>query len=174
MTGTINIIPLGAVMLFLYAAWSDFQCWRIPNGVVLALVAIYVLGAIARLATTPDIGATLLSLDGIGGEVAAGLLLFTLGVALWAFRVFGAGDAKLFLPIGLFVGWHGMLAFALFLLLGGVLTMLALKLRMPLALAHYAVIMRIEEIRASRKIPYGVIMVFAALITMVLRSRHAS
>lgn len=33
-------------------------------------------------------------------------------VALWAFRLFGAGDAKLFLPIGLFVGWHGMLPFS--------------------------------------------------------------
>jgi len=97
----------------------------------------------------------------------------SLGVALWAFRLFGAGDAKLFLPIGLFVGWHGMLPFAVFLLIGGILTMLALRLPMPLAFAHYAVIMRIEEIRTTRKIPYGVIMVFATLVTMALSHRSA-
>lgn len=164
-----NIIPLAAWLVFLYAAWSDFQRWRIPNGAVLALVAIYGLGAAARLLSTEDFGAELFSLDGVGGDVGAGLLFFALGVGLWAFRLFGAGDAKLFLPIGLFVGWHAMLPFAFFLLLGGVLTMLALRLPMPLAFAHYAVIMRIEEIRVTRKIPYGVIMVFAALVTMALR-----
>ncbi|MBV7520946.1 prepilin peptidase [Ensifer sp. ENS12] len=163
-----NIITLVAAILLLYSAWSDFQRWRIPNGAVLALVATYTLGAAAKLMTTQDIGAALFSLDGVGGDIGAGLLLFTLGVALWSFRLFGAGDAKLFLPIGLFVGWHGMLPFAVFLLIGGILTMLALRLPMPLAFAHYAVIMRIEEIRVSRKIPYGVIMVFAALVTMVL------
>lgn len=165
---TINITTLVAALLFLYAAWSDFQRWRIPNGVVLALVSVYALGAIIRLTTTQDIGAALFSLDGVGGDIGAGLLLFALGVVLWAFRLFGAGDAKLFLPIGLFVGWHGMLPFAVFLLIGGILTMLALRLPMPLAFAHYTVIMRIEEIRVSRKIPYGVIMVFATLVTMIL------
>ncbi|MCK3778959.1 prepilin peptidase [Ensifer sesbaniae] len=173
MMETINIITLVAALLLLYAAWSDFQRWRIPNGVVLALVAVYALAATARLATTQDIGAALFSLDGVGGHIGAGLLLFTLGVVLWAFRLFGAGDAKLFLPIGLFVGWYGMLPFALFLLLGGIVTMLALRLPIPLAFAHYAVAMRIEEIRASRKIPYGVIMVFATLITMALGHRQA-
>lgn len=168
MSEFINIIPLVAAALFLYSAWSDFQRWRIPNGAVLALAATYTLGAAAKLMTTQDIGAALFSLDGVGGDIGAGLLLFMLGVALWAFRLFGAGDAKLFLPIGLFVGWHGMLPFAVFLLIGGILTMLALRLPMPLAFAHYAVIMRIEEIRVTRKIPYGVIMVFATLVTMVL------
>ncbi|OMQ46675.1 prepilin peptidase [Ensifer sp. 1H6] len=173
MINVINIIPLAAVLVFLYAAWSDFQRWRIPNEVVLALVAIYVFGAAASLLTTQDIGATLFSLDGIGGAVAAGLLLLALGVVLWAFRLFGAGDAKLLLPIGLFVGWHGMLPFSLFLLLGGIVVMLALKLPVPLAFAHYAVIMRVQEIRTSRKIPYGVIMVFATLVTLALGYRHA-
>ncbi|WDZ80746.1 prepilin peptidase (plasmid) [Ensifer adhaerens] len=172
MSDAINIIPLVATLVFFYAAWSDFQRWRIPNGAILALITIYALGAIVRLTTTQDIGATLFSLDGIGGEVGAGLLLFTLGVALWAFRLFGAGDAKLFLPIGLFVGWHGMLPFAVFLLIGGILTMVALRLPVPLAFAHYAVAMRIEEIRTSRKIPYGVIMVFGTLVTMALRHRQ--
>lgn len=169
MTQTIHITTLIASTLFLYAAWSDFQRWRIPNGIVLALIAVYFMSAAIELLKAEDFGAGLFSLDGVGGDVGAGLLLFALGVALWAFGLFGAGDAKLFLPIGLFIGWHGMLPFSLFLLFAGIVVMLTLRLPMPLAIAHYSVAMRIEEIRASRKIPYGVIMVFATLVTMILK-----
>ncbi|MCG5481021.1 prepilin peptidase [Sinorhizobium alkalisoli] len=180
MIAGINIVTIAGVFLLLYAAWSDFRLWKIPNGVVLALIVVYALGATLRLMEAKeaggalgllmeqDLGATLFSFAGIGGDLAAGLLLFALGFTLWCFRLFGAGDAKLFLPIGLFVGWYGMLPFSIFLLIGGVLTMLALKLPMPLQFAHYAVIMRLQEIRATRKIPYGVIMVAAALAVMAL------
>ncbi|TAZ75726.1 hypothetical protein ELH70_02845 [Rhizobium ruizarguesonis] len=44
----------------------------------------------------------------MGGDVGGGLLPFAPGIGL-----FGAGDAKLFLPIGLFIGWSGMLPFAI-------------------------------------------------------------
>jgi len=169
MTQTINIITAISVLLFIYAAWSDFRSWKIPNGAILALLALYCLRALAGLLTTDDVGAALFSSTGIGGDVGAGLLLFALGVGLWTFGLFGAGDAKLFLPIGLFIGWHGMLPFAIFLLIGGVLALLALRLPMPLQLAHMSIFMRIEEIRATRKVPYGVIMVFAALSVLALR-----
>ncbi len=180
MIASINIITITSIFLLLYAAWSDFRFWKIPNGAVLALIVVYALDATLRLITAKqaggalgllmeeDLGAMLFSWSGIGGDLAAGLLLFALGFALWCFRLFGAGDAKFFLPIGLLVGWHGMLPFAIFLLIGGVLTMLALKLPMPLQFAHYAVVMRLQEIRATRKIPYGVIMVAAALTVMAL------
>lgn len=169
MTEIINIVTAVSILVFLYAAWSDFRSWKIPNGAILALLALYCLRAVAALLTTEDIGAALFSSTGIGGDVGAGLLLFALGVGLWAFGLFGAGDAKLFLPIGLFIGWHGMLPFAMFLLIGGVLALLALRLPMPLQLAHTSIMMRIEEIRATRKIPYGVIMVIAALPVLALR-----
>lgn len=179
MISSINIIIAAAVFLLLYAAWSDFRFWKIPNGAVLALIVLYALGAALKLlmpeqalglTIEADIGAALFSFAGIGGDLAAGLLLFALGFGLWCFRLFGAGDAKLFLPIGLFIGWHGMLPFAIFLLIGGVLTLLALRLPMPLQFAHYSVVMRLEEIRATRKIPYGVIMVAAALPAMALQA----
>lgn len=173
MTQIIHIITALSVLLFLYAAWSDFRSWKIPNGAILALLALYCLRALAELLTAGDFGAALFSTAGFGGDAAAGLLLFVLGVVLWSLGLFGAGDAKLFLPIGLFIGWHGMLPFAVFLLVGGIATLLALKLPMPLQLAHYSVAMRIEEIRATRKIPYGVIMVIAALTTMTMQAGTA-
>ncbi|APO73389.1 prepilin type IV endopeptidase protein [Rhizobium etli 8C-3] len=155
-----------AVLLFLYAGWTDFQTWKIPNTLVLALIALYALRAVAVMVSSEDIGATLFALTGIGGDVGAGLLMFVLGVVLWAFGMFGAGDAKLFLPIGLFIGWHGMLPFSIFLLVFGVATLLMLRLPIPLPFKHLAFFMRIEEIRASRKVPYGVVMVFATLLTL--------
>ncbi|MCZ4091337.1 prepilin peptidase [Sinorhizobium psoraleae] len=173
MTPTVNLFTALAVLLFLYAAWSDFRSWKIPNGAILALVGLYAVNAAVALLMAEDIGATLFSSAGIGGDVGAGLLLFALGFGLWLFGLFGAGDAKLFLPIGLFVGWHGMLPFAIFLLIGGVFTMLALKLPMPLQLAHLSFFTRIEEIRATRKIPYGVIMVFATIAALTLRYGNA-
>ncbi|PDT27134.1 pilus assembly protein CpaA [Rhizobium sp. L9] len=157
-----------SVLLFLCAAWTDFRTWKIPNTLVLALVTLYALRALAVMLGSEDVGAALFASSGIGGDLGAGLLMFMLGVALWTFRLFGAGDAKLFLPIGLFIGWHGMLPFAVLLLALGILTLLALRLPVPLSVAHLAFFMRIEEIRVSRKIPYGVIMVFATLLTLAL------
>ncbi|ARM91662.1 hypothetical protein RHEC894_PD00156 (plasmid) [Rhizobium sp. CIAT894] len=124
--------------------------------------------AVAVILSSEDVGAALFASSGIGSDVGVGLLMFLLRAVLWALRLFGAGDAKLFLPIGLFVGWHGMLPFSFFLLVLGILTLLALRLPVPLPVAHLAFFMRIAEIRASRKVPYGVVMVFAVLLTLAL------
>ncbi|ACP22542.1 CpaA pilus assembly protein (plasmid) [Sinorhizobium fredii NGR234] len=185
MIAEINILIVATVLLLLYAAWSDFRLWKIPNSVVLALMAVYALGAALKLLTAEqaggalgelmadDLGAALFSAHGLAGDVGAGLLLFALGFGLWSFRLFGAGDAKLFLPIGVFIGWNGMLPFAVFLLIGGIAALLILKLPMPLQLAHFSVAMRLEEIRATRKVPYGVIMVAATLPVIALRPSFA-
>ena len=162
------VINYLSVLVFLYAAWTDFRTWKIPNAVVLALVTLYALRAAAVMLGSEDVGDALFASSGIGGDLGAGLLMFMLGVVLWALRLFGAGDAKLFLPIGLFVGWHGMLPFSFFLLVLGIVTLLALRLPVPLPVAHLAFFMRIAEIRASRKVPYGVVMVFAVLLTLAL------
>lgn len=173
MIAAINILIVTKILLLLYAAWSDFRLWKIPNAIVLALTAVYGLHAALQLLTAEDVGTALFSASGIAGDVGAGLLLFALGFGLWSFRLFGAGDAKLFLPIGFFIGWLGMLPFAVFLLIGGIAALLMLKLPMPLQLAHFSVVMRMEEIRTTRKIPYGVIMVAAALAVMALRPSFA-
>ncbi|MBB4114197.1 prepilin peptidase CpaA [Rhizobium sp. BK226] len=162
------VINYLSVLLFLYAAWTDFRTWKIPNTLVLALVTLYVLRAAAVILSSEDVGAALFASSGIGGDLGSGLLMFMLGVVLWALRLFGAGDAKLFLPIGLFIGWHGMLPFSFLLLVLGIVTLLVLRLPVPLPVAHLAFFMRVEEIRASRKVPYGVVMVFAALLTLAL------
>ncbi|MBX4950555.1 pilus assembly protein CpaA [Rhizobium binae] len=168
MLETVVVINSLSVLLFLYAAWTDFRTWKILNTVVLALMTLYALRAVVVLLGSDDVGAALFAASGIGGDVGAGLLMFMLGVVLWAFRLFGAGDAKLFLPIGLFVGWHGMLPFSFLLLVLGIVTLLVLRLPVPRRVAHLGFFVRIDEIRTSRKIPYGVLMVFALLLTLAL------
>ena len=96
-------------------------------------------------------------------------MLFVLGVVFWLFRMFGAGDAKLFFPIGLFIGWIGLLPFAVLLVASGSLAAIVLKMPLPLPLQFSFFFMRLDEIRQTQKIPYGVVMVIATLGTMGLR-----
>ncbi|WJI42662.1 pilus assembly protein CpaA [Mesorhizobium sp. C120A] len=157
--------------LIVIAAWQDFLAWKIRNWTVLALVADYALLALIRWANPSGVG-ILAGVDGdspLQGDLAAGLLLLTIGFVLWALRMLGAGDAKLFFPIGLFVGLHYLFSFAVGLAAGGVVVSLALQFPVPLQFQAWRALSRIEEIRKSRKVPYGVIMATAALVAMYLR-----
>ncbi|WP_246676132.1 pilus assembly protein CpaA [Mesorhizobium sp. B2-5-4] len=162
---------IAAAGLILIAAWQDFIAWKIRNWTVLTLVADYALLALIRWAGPPGAG-ILAGIDSdspLQGDLAAGLLLLTIGFALWALRMLGAGDAKLFFPIGLFVGLNHLFSFAVGLAAGGAVVSLALQFPVPLRYQACSALSRIEEIRKSRKVPYGVIMAAAALIAMYLR-----
>ncbi|TPM03768.1 pilus assembly protein CpaA [Mesorhizobium sp. B2-3-11] len=162
---------VAAAGLILIAAWQDFQAWKIRNWTVLALVADYALLALIRWANPAGAGilAGIDSASPLQGDLAAALLLLTIGFVLWALRMLGAGDAKLFFPIGLFVGLNHLFSFAVGLAAGGVVVSLALQFPVPLQYQAWPALSRIEEIRKSRKVPYGVIMAAAALIAMYLR-----
>lgn len=79
MVKMIDVISSISVLLFLYAAWTDFRTWKIPNTIVLALVTLYALRAVAVMLGSEDVGAALFASSGIGGDVGAGLLMFMLG-----------------------------------------------------------------------------------------------
>ncbi|WP_246684351.1 pilus assembly protein CpaA [Mesorhizobium sp. B2-6-5] len=157
--------------MILIAAWQDFIAWKIRNWTVLALVADYALLALNRWANPTGAGilAGTDSASPLQGDLAAGLLLFAIGFVLWALRMLGAGDAKLFFPIGLFVGLYHLFSFAVGLAAGAVVVSLALQFPVPLQYQAWPALSRIEEIRKSRKVPYGVIMAAAALVAMYLR-----
>ncbi|MCT7374646.1 A24 family peptidase [Chelativorans salis] len=162
-------IAIIAAGLMIYAAYEDFTRWKIPNAVVLALVAAYAALALVRW-MTPQEGDVLAELDGMRpslyGDLAAGLLLFLIGFALWMIGMMGAGDAKLLFPVGLFVGWTLLLPFAVLLTVFGVLAYLLLKLPIPLRLQFVPGVLRLDEIRKTGKVPYGVVIVGAALVVM--------
>jgi prepilin peptidase CpaA len=153
------------------AAVTDFRSWKIPNRIILSLVALYIARTLGVAALDADFRANLFGFENVSGDLAAAFLLFVMGVVLWMFKLFGAGDAKLFFPIGLFIGWIGLMPFSLFLLFFGVVAMIVLKAPLPVPLQMTYFFTRLDEIRATRKVPYGVVMAAAALVTMYLRLR---
>ncbi len=88
-------------LIFLFAgvavaAVIDVRTRRIPNALTFSLM---VVGLLASAMVGPGIG------FGLMGFAAGFALHFT----LWQFGVDAAGDAKLFMAIGAFLGWRGML-----------------------------------------------------------------
>ncbi len=160
------VILIAAAGLILTAAWQDFTTWKIRNWTVLALIGLHAVLALVRVAGASDPPA---AIQGFYGDLAAGLLLFVLGFLLWACRMLGAGDAKLFFPIGLFVGMNYLFAFGVGLAAGAILVAMALRFPTPPLFQGWAVMDRIEEIRATGKVPYGIIMAGAALAAMFSR-----
>ncbi|ESY51731.1 MULTISPECIES: hypothetical protein [unclassified Mesorhizobium] len=67
------------------------------------------------------------------------------------------------------VGLDHLFSFAVGLAVGGVVVSLALQFPMPLQHQAWPALSRIEEIRKSRKVPYGVIMAAAALVAIYSR-----
>lgn len=153
---------IAAIAVFLFAAWTDFTTWKIPNRLIFMAVGCYVPYAVfLQLASAEPLVAPL-------GDLAAAALLFVIGFVLWAVKLFGAGDAKLFFPVGLFVGWQMLLPYALGLILFATLFWLALKWPLPPVIRHTMTGMRIDEIRTSGKVPYGVVMVAALLACLAI------
>ena len=160
-------IMLFSAILFLVVAITDFLSWKIRNIHIYMLVILFFLNHV------------LVSLAGIDtfwrptlpSSIAASGLLFALGFTLWAFKLLGAGDAKLLAPIGLFLGWSNMIKYSLFLLLFAIVAGIALRYPLPMAVKMTRTGMRLAEIRQTGKVPYGVLMV-AALFATLLHSHR--
>ena len=149
-------LALVACGWLLVIAWRDFWTLRIGNKDVAILLA---LAALTRAA---------MGFPGGWADLAAGLILFVLGVVFWLLRMMGAGDAKLYLPLGILIGWQGLLPFALLLLpvSVAVLGLMALGRRTLPPASRLG--QRLQAIAARRAIPYGVPMVIAAIISLAM------
>jgi len=155
----------GSIFIFIYAALKDFLTWKISNVTVLAATTSYIPFAVTGLLAGPALSA---KVDPVNA-LAAAVMLFAIGFVLWTIRMLGAGDAKLMFPVGLFAGWDYMLPFVLGLMFFAVIALLAMKLPLPAGLGNMAVGMRLDEIRRSGKVPYGVVMVAALLATLYVK-----
>ncbi|MGI9352425.1 MAG: prepilin peptidase [Rhizobiaceae bacterium] len=149
-----NIVILAALGTLIYVAWVDFREFKIRNNSILLLIILYL------LLTATNGFANILS------EISAGLLLGVMGIVFWLLRMMGAGDAKLYFPIGLLVGWNNLGPFVLLLILFSLILYLVLKLPIPWYLQHFKMMMRVREIREGKVIPYGVPIAFAAIVVL--------
>jgi len=149
----LTIFPLA----MLVSAGMDILTMTIPNKVTLALVAGFFI-----LAPFIGLGWTELA---IHIALAFGLLL--IGMFMFAMGWIGGGDAKLFAATGLWLGYSmQMFEYALYAsLMGGVLTLLILKLRsLPVVprFMSFKWMLRLHD--PNEGVPYGVALAASAMV----------
>jgi len=145
-------------VLVLYAAWSDARTLRIPNWVSLSLVALFV--PTALIAGMP-LEALMWHLI-----VAVGVLMF--GITLFAFGLFGGGDAKLLAACALWVGWPQVIWFlTAVVLVGGVLSLCVVGLRKGLGMWPDWLVRSAKGLfEPNKAIPYGIAIVAGAIAVL--------
>lgn len=149
-------LMLLALAGFAALAVIDFWTLRIRNLHVLGMIGL----AVAVLA--------LRSRDVLVPDLAAGVLLFALGFVFWLLGMMGAGDAKLYLPLGVLIGWSGLAVFALLLLPVSLLVLILIRTG-GRWLPAGRVAARVADLSRSRRIPYGVPMALAAMGAIISR-----
>lgn len=97
---TWEILPLVAFApILVLAGLSDLRRMRIPNWTSLAAIAIFA------------VSVPMMGLPEAGWRLAAASVLFAIGLAMWALRLFGAGDVKLLSALLLLVPSQHLLLF---------------------------------------------------------------
>ncbi|MCE3230711.1 MAG: hypothetical protein K0R76_665 [Alphaproteobacteria bacterium] len=175
-----NTVPLVVGMVFLLAALLDFLYYRLPNKlfyVIFYLFPIYIILSFKFYLVSNYL-------------VFVGSLL--VGFGLFATALIGGGDAKLLAAVSLWVGWHNLVPFVLWMvILGGVIS--GAYLLFPQRIYHLTARLRhliqkqsilkksirflvsdvdvIEEevisLQNKRMIPYGICIAGAGLIILV-------
>ena len=144
-------------LLALAAAW-DIASFTIPNFIPLSLIVLFACFIVAARLSAGDVGVHLL----------VGFLGLVGGFALFAVRLIGGGDAKLFAATLVWLGFRDALDYALIAaLFGGGLTLAILSLRtlpLPVFLVRHAWIVRLHDQKAG--IPYGVALASGAFAVL--------
>jgi|SRR5690606_8066396 len=148
--------------ILVMAAWSDWHSLSIPNHLSLALVGIFLLGAILPESAFPGVH----FIPGLIG----GAVVFFLLMLLYALGAMGGGDTKLAGAMALLAGTSH---FSLFLIVmvfsGGVLGLYALFARkypetlIPKALENNSWLSKLRA--GENKIPYALPIALAGIVT---------
>ena len=149
----IFIFPALVIMGGVY----DASTMKIPNWISITLAAAFV--PVALL--------TGLGWAEIGISVGVGFAALVIGIALFAFRVVGGGDAKLLAASCLWIGWPTVGMFVLYTALaGGLLSLLLIMARKWVAFVPAAHMpgwfQRLMEPKGD--IPYGIAIAVGAVL----------
>lgn len=150
------LLALAFPLLVIVAAIRDVTSFTIPNWISLALVAAFAPAAV--MAGLP--------VGTIGLQLGIGFAALVLGMAMFAFRWIGGGDAKLFAAAALWLGWPACAPYLMITCVaGGGLAVALLGLR-SMWLRRYAVqgpawFARLAE--PEEAVPYGVAIAVGAL-----------
>jgi prepilin peptidase CpaA len=149
---------LAAAAALLVAAASDLRRFLIPDGCSLAL-----LGAFALFALS---GATM---GAWPLHLLAGLVAFVLGAALFAARLFGGGDVKLFAATALWAGPALAMPLVLAMALAGGLLVLLIAARLLAQRALAPAGGPADSLRAQ-PVPYGIAIAAGGLFVLAARA----
>jgi len=148
------VLAAAASLILVWAAVSDVRRRIIPNVSVLALLGVFLAWAVAVL----GFGQPLVS------ALAAAAIAFVVTFVLYAFKVIGAGDSKLFAAAALFCGLGYLPLFALATVLaGGAIAAVSLAARPRRAAVMFAMGGKGDW---GRGIPYGVAIAIGAAVVM--------
>ncbi|MDE2183445.1 MAG: prepilin peptidase [Alphaproteobacteria bacterium] len=157
MSAALLVMVVLPVILAL-AAGCDLTSYTIPNLLQLALVASFIVFALAS-GMSPVV---------VGLHVAAGIVGLIAGFTLFALGLVGGGDAKLFASVVLWLGLADLASYALMAsIMGGMLTLALLGLRtlpLPGQLMRFGWLVRLHDKKSG--IPYGVALAAGALLLL--------
>lgn len=146
------VLPL----LLLFAALRDVTSYTIPNWVSIAAAAAFLPAALAAHLAPAQIAFGLV----------AGVALLAAGIAMFALRWIGGGDAKLMAAASVWLGWSAILPFLLWTaVVGGALAVTLLLVRkLSLWLPAFAPAWLRRLVTPGENVPYGVAIAAGALV----------
>ena len=149
------------ILVLLAAALSDVVTYRIPNYLVLALVAAFFVAAGIHYAQTNWLS-----------HIGAALGCLVVGFALYQFRQIGAGDVKLLAAVALWAGTSGMIALLLFMSISGLLALpliLFSRFLVAKAQAENRWKWSVPRVLTKRQgVPYGVAIALGGILTIIV------
>lgn len=145
--------------LMAYAAANDLLTMLIPNRISLALVAAFVVVALAAGLTSMEIAL----------HVAAGAATLCVTFLMFSLGLIGGGDAKLAASTALWMGFDHLAAYALTAsAFGGALTLAIIVARaqpvLPASIGHLPFVCHLHDKRTG--VPYGIALAAAALVVL--------
>ena len=140
--------------LCLFAALHDINSLTIPNWLNLSLAGLFLPAALFSG----------LPLEILGGHLLAGGLAFVAAFGLYAFRIFGGGDAKMIPAVVLWMGPAAALPFLYWMaIVGGVCAFLLMLSRRTIPAAIVPGFMR-APFEPKAGVPYGVAIAGGAIL----------
>lgn len=158
----ITAVTVAYAALFVAAAVTDVLTLRIPNAIVLALLALF---AVVCIVAPPKAL--------LWHHVVPALVVFALGAVLFYFDKFGGGDVKLLTVAVLWIGFGALGPFLISLSLYGMIAILifaVFRTQAVMLIGWTAAqigrpIPTPPSLLTGKSIPYGVVIAAAALTT---------
>jgi prepilin peptidase CpaA len=154
-----TIISLVGIALFIVAAYSDVQSFRIPNSLVTAVALL----GVVRLMVIGDPSVTL-------HTVGATFALLAVGFGMFARGYVGAGDVKLVAAAALLIGYNDLLSFLLFMGICGALISLAVLVIRKFLPFYAGPRLAVLLPKARLAVPYGVAIATGGSVTLFFQS----